>query len=120
MSSLEGVKVGDELYKRDANERLKPGVEPPKVTIVKVGPKRVAYEVRDRLVYANIETGRVDDWGWLETIDHHREQAERVELVRRLKPHGLEPRLGAGDARGIPITTLREIVRLLDESSPES
>lgn len=124
--SLEDVQVGDELYLRSSNElhearrRMSP-VQlaewlPPTVTVEKVGPKRVAFvSAYGRLAYANRETGRIDDWTWLQRKEAFHEERARSEMWRHLKGYGLEP--GLGHRNKIPTEVLAKILMILEETS---
>jgi hypothetical protein len=92
-AALAGVTIGVEVFYRNVNEahgRARWTDEPyipTLVTIVKVGPKRVQYESYGRPAYANIETGRIDDWSFLQTQAAWHEANARSELAKALLEH---------------------------------
>lgn len=114
--ALAGVKPGDVLFYRNVNEerRHQRGEDglPPTVLITKVGPKRVAYEQHGRPVYASIESGRIDDWSWLQRREAYHENVARDGMWATLKALGLGP-VGYGD-NDIPTEKLAKIVLLLE------
>lgn len=92
MSDLTNVRVGDVLVVRDSNERRNGG--PKTVVVVKVGPKRVAYEEWGRLVYARKDDGRVSDWTSLQTVADFEAQKADANLRQAIQDLGWGPRLG--------------------------
>lgn len=108
MAGLHGVKVGDQLYYRNANELhgIRHGMTdeergawtPPMVTVTKVGTKRVYFGEGRRERTAQIATGRIDDWSWLQTPAAWHDACARADIVKRLRgDHDMVPQHG-----GIP------------------
>lgn len=116
--ALEGVKVGDTLYRFDQNGRrlgIPDGGQP--VTVVKVGRKLITTDERFGNQY-RIETGVINDGyghAWLRTKEHVDRDNARAAAVRFLSTLGLNVDYGRkpSDAR------LIEIADRLKDLEPE-